>query len=328
MSGKAAFDRKLEELSALRSDPASPEALAQLRKALGDRSNFIVSKAAALVEELGLRDLLPDLLKAYDRFFQDPIKTDPQCWAKNAIAKALLTLEFEGPEAYIRGHRYVQPEPSWGGTEDSATTLRATCLLGLVQNSKLSSFDLLELLVDCFNDPATGVRSEVARAIGMLGKAEGALILRMKVQGGDREPSVIGACFASLLHLQRGGAVSFVARYLDEPEYQFEAAAALGETREAESVQALTSCWQKARDRQFKRAVLISIGASRQDSAVAWLVKLIEDGTIQQALEAVEALAPNLYHDDTVQQVRRAVEARESSDLAEAFRKQLHATGR
>ncbi|MBL8046793.1 MAG: DNA polymerase III subunit alpha [Anaerolineales bacterium] len=48
----------------------------------------------------------------------------------------------------------------------------------------------------------------------------------------------------------------------------------------------------------------------------------------QMDLEAVEALAPNLYHDDTVQQVRRAVEARENGDLAEAFRKQLHATGR
>lgn len=328
MSGKAAFDRKLEELRALRSDPQSPATLSQLRKALGDRSNFIVSKAAALVEELGLRDLVPDLTKAYDRFFTDPVKTDPQCWAKNAIAKAFLTLEFEGPEVYVRGQHYVQAEPSWGGTEDSATTLRATCVLGLAQNANLPALDLLEMLLGSFADPATGVRIEAARAIALIGKAEGSLVLRMKIQSGDREPPVIGACFASLLYLQRAHAVPLVASYLDHGEWQYEAAAALGETREEGAVDALKTAWKRSHERQFKRALLISMGASRQDSAVDFLVDLIGDGTVQQAMDAVEALTPNLYHDDVARRVEREVRLRASSDLTDALRKQLSAVGR
>lgn len=328
MSGKAAFDRKLEELRALRSGPQTPAVAAQLRKALTDRSNFVVGKAAAVVEELGLRDLLPDLVLAYDRFFQDPVKTDPQCWAKNALARAFLAFEFEGPEVYVRGHRYAQLEPSWGGVEDSAATLRATCILGLAQYANLPPFDVLEMLIDAFNDQATGVRVEVARAVGMLGKAEGSLVLRMKIQSGDREASVLGACFASLLYLQRAHAVPLVARYLDDPELQFEAAAALGETKEPAALHALCECWKRARDRHFRRALLISIGASRQDPAVGFLTALIEEGTIQQALEAVEALAPSLYHDETVQRVERAVRSRESHDLTEALRKQLAVAGR
>jgi HEAT repeat protein len=69
--GKEAFDRKLAELTALRENPDSPETLAQLRKALKDRSNYIVAKVAALVGDLGAAALIPDLLAAFDRFLKD-----------------------------------------------------------------------------------------------------------------------------------------------------------------------------------------------------------------------------------------------------------------
>src|SRR5262245_27590503 len=83
---KQAFEKKIEAVEALRSaaDPVEP-----LQKALKDRSNYQVSKAAAIAGDLRREELVPDLVAAFDRFMNDPVKTDPQCWAKTAIAKAL-----------------------------------------------------------------------------------------------------------------------------------------------------------------------------------------------------------------------------------------------
>src|ERR1051326_660633 len=85
--GKQSFDQKLEEIAALRSEPEET-ALPQLRKALKDRSNYVVAKAAAITADRRFQSLEADLVAAFGRFMSDPVKSDPQCWAKNAIAKA------------------------------------------------------------------------------------------------------------------------------------------------------------------------------------------------------------------------------------------------
>ena len=86
---KQSFEEKLAAIESLRSAPQS--ALEPTRKALRDRNNFICSKAAKLAGDLLLRETIPDLIDAFDRFLKDPAKTDPQCWAKIAIVKALKT---------------------------------------------------------------------------------------------------------------------------------------------------------------------------------------------------------------------------------------------
>src|SRR5215831_16897027 len=109
MPGKRSFDAQLAALEALRREP--PEASVKaLRKALGQRNNYIISKAAALVGELRLSELVPELLAAFDRFFADPVKTDPQCWAKNAISKALTALDCQDADRFLRGMRHIQME--------------------------------------------------------------------------------------------------------------------------------------------------------------------------------------------------------------------------
>ena len=80
----------------------------QLRKALAAKNNFIVAKAADLVRDFNLIALTPDLVTAYERFFENPEKSDPQCWAKNAISKTLATFEYQEPDAFLRGMRHVQ----------------------------------------------------------------------------------------------------------------------------------------------------------------------------------------------------------------------------
>src|ERR1700684_3403054 len=107
------------------------EAVAGLRKALLDRVNLVVAKAAQVVAGRQLRELIPELLAAFDRLFVDPIERDTQCWAKNAIAKALTDLDYRESAPFLRGRLHIQMEAVWGGRQDTAQTLRGICLLGL-----------------------------------------------------------------------------------------------------------------------------------------------------------------------------------------------------
>ncbi|MGH8629508.1 MAG: hypothetical protein ACREU7_01915, partial [Burkholderiales bacterium] len=198
MSGREALERKIRALELLRSEPESPSTLEQLRQALKDRSNYFVSKAAALAGDLRLVALEPDLLAAFDRFMANPVKSDPQCWAKNAIAKALKDLDHQDPEIFLRGLAHFQLEPVWGGREDTATALRGTCALAL-PGCSLDDLEVLRRLVDALADPAKPVRIDAARAIAQLPRPESALLLRLKALVGDSDPEVKGQCFASLL---------------------------------------------------------------------------------------------------------------------------------
>src|SRR6185312_2059495 len=101
-------------------DVTHAEALPELRKALADRVNLIVAKAAKVTAERQMRELVPDLLAAFDRMFVKPLESDTQCWGKNAIAKALTELDYRESAPYLRGHRHIQMEGVWGSVEDTA----------------------------------------------------------------------------------------------------------------------------------------------------------------------------------------------------------------
>ena len=144
MPGKRSFEEQIAALDALRQLP--PEAAIEpLRKAFAHRNNFVVARAADLIRGFNLTQLTPELLIAFDRFFEDAVKTDPQCWAKNAISRALAAFEHQDAAVFLRGMKHIQLEPAWGGSSDSAGTLRATCALALVQCRSLVEADLLAL---------------------------------------------------------------------------------------------------------------------------------------------------------------------------------------
>src|SRR5450631_3369331 len=92
------IEQEIERLGLLRQAPRN-EAMAALRKALGDRVNLMVAKAAKIIAELEIKELEPELLRAFGRLFEDPVESDPQCWGKNAVAGALRDL----------GHRESAP---------------------------------------------------------------------------------------------------------------------------------------------------------------------------------------------------------------------------
>src|SRR4051812_1652121 len=82
----------LRRLAALKLAPVSEELRQEVRKALNSPMNFFVAKAADLAREKGLRDLIPDLLAAFERYTGGAQSDDRGCEAKVAIMHALHEL--------------------------------------------------------------------------------------------------------------------------------------------------------------------------------------------------------------------------------------------
>ncbi len=317
----SAFQRRLAELQALRSisDPAA--AREPLRKALADHNNFLVGRAAEVIGELRLDDLIPDLLVAYDRFFVDPVTIDPKCLAKSAIAQTLRDLGHHGAPAYLRGITHVQMEPAWGGRADTAAPLRATCALGL-SDSILDDLEVLTYLTDSLADPEKLVRINAAIAIEQLGRAEGALLLRLKMHSGDPEPDVLGQCFSSLLNLAPESSVTFIARFLRSPDQdvQLEAASAIAQARDPRAIEILREFWRATRlSDERRQALVINLGASPQRKAADFLLALIGGESVGIASTTITALAHSRFRTEIAQRLAQEVKVRDESKLLALF---------
>jgi len=288
-------------------DVTHAEAVAELRKALADRVNLVVAKAAQVAAERQLRELMADLLATFDRLFEDAVERDTQCWGKNAIAKALTELDYRESAPYLRGRRHMQMEAVWGGRQDTAQTLRGICLLGLVSCNDMPRAQIFRLLVDSMADEAQVVRIEAVRAMTEMDGEEAALVLRLKARVGDAEPPVIGQVFDSLLRMERDAALPLVAEFLDgdDEAMKEEAALALGSSRMAGAVEILLSALPRARDPYFRKTILRALSASRQERAMAFLLSLVREGLRADADAALEAL--ELHRESP--EIRAAVEA-------------------
>ena len=285
------IEAEISELSQLRSE-APAASLPRLRKALSDRVNLVVAKAAEVAADQRLHDLVPALLQAFDRLFDNPVKTDPQCWGKNAIARALKDLEYPAAEPFLRGAAHVQEEPVWGGRKDTAGPLRGICLLALPGCTDIRREQILRHLVDALTEADPAVRGDAARALAAMGGDESALVLRLKARVGDEEAAVTGQALESLLIVERASALPFVERFLDPKggETAEEAALALGNSRMSGAVDLLFSAWETAAGDQYREVLLRSLSLSRDDRAVEFLKKLAAEGPDRDARAARAAL--------------------------------------
>jgi hypothetical protein len=329
------FDKELAELEALsealKSGTApNSEQTEHLSKTLGHRNNFLVSKAAKLVAEAELTALLPDSLAAYDRFFIDPATTDPKCWAKEALAKALVKLGHRSKDAYLRGMRHHQMEASWGPPIDTAGVLRGTCTHALVDCPGISDADLLTALLEPLTDIDKTVRMEAARAIGNVGGTSAALLMRLRAMLGpalhsDDEPEVLGAVYSSLLSLEGASAIPLVARALEAgDDTAAEAAFALADMRSAASLAALLARLREGADTWFTGVLLSAIALTRLPEALDYLLAAIAHDArdASAAIEAIGRTAPNA---ELRSRVEQAVEKADSPRLRQAFRQHLPA---
>ena len=295
MPASRSFDADLTALEAL-ADMSPEAALTPLRKALGHRNNFIVAKAAKLTAQHRLADLLPDLSAAFDRFLKDPVKSDPQCWAKIALARALAAMEFQDPDPFLAGVHYIQLEPVWGGRSDTAGPLRSTCAFALVQCRTLSSKDVLTHLTHLFADKEAPVRVDAARAVEQIGSDSASLMLRLRAElGSDPAAEVLGVCFAGVLRLEGPSAIPWAGGFLPPhhppDDISAEVALALAETRTEAAADLLRSTYAAVRDDEFRSTLLTAIALTRQPSATSFLLSLVGDGN-RDALESLCRSAP------------------------------------
>ncbi|HEV3204886.1 MAG TPA: HEAT repeat domain-containing protein [Gemmataceae bacterium] len=323
MAKKPTTEEKIAHLKSLRDDPQSPAALAEFTQALKDRSNYLTARAAEMAGACALTSLVPQLRAAFERFLSNPVKTDPQCLAKTAIAEALGKLGYEDAEFFKKGMHYVQFEPVWGGEKDTAANLRGLCAFGLVQCSFGDALEVLNQLVDLLADPEKPARINAARAIAHYSRREGIPVLRLKIRTGDEDPEVVGECFGALLCLTGREAIDLVAQYLDslDPDMRLEAATALGEMREPQAFEVLHSCWEKHDDPQFKKALLISMGLSRQQVAMDFLLRLIQDNSVETAANALIALGPCRFQPSIKVKAEAALREKDHPELRLVFKK-------
>ena len=295
MPAKRSVEDQLAALEGLRE--GSPEsALEPLRKLLAHRNNYVVAKAADLVAKFCLTALVPELLAAFDRFFTDPVETDPQCWAKNSLARTLAALEFQDAAIFLRGMRHTQFEPVWGGRSDTAGGLRATCALALVQCRTLPETDLLVYLIELLGDKDKTVRGEVVRAMEQVGSPAAALLLRLRAVLGADEPEVLGACYSGILAIEGVTAIPWVARFLAAADDSAaEAALAIASTRSLEAFEALHARLLDKSDPWFRSVVLSAIALTRQEAAREFLLDLVRKKSpeAEAAAEAIVRAMPS-----------------------------------
>lgn len=324
------FDEQMRALDALKGQPLSPDAIAFVKKTLENRSNLLVAKAARLVEDNLLLDLVPDLLAAFERFFVNPEKTDPQCWAKNALSRALARLECRDEDVYLRGLHHHQMEPAWGGRSDSAGALRANCAHALVACEGIANEDLLILLLDLLVDADKSVRVEAARAIAQIGDPA-VPVLRFRALIPGEDPEVLAAVFSALLSIQRDASIPFVARFLEAgDDAAGEAAFALAETHNPMALEALLGIRRRptpaTTEPWFAGVLLSAIALTRLPQAVDYLIALIESEDCDAVL-AIESLAKTSPGSELRERIAKAVEDAGSPRFTKAFEEQFPGRG-
>jgi hypothetical protein len=291
MPGRKTLDEKLADLDGLTAEKDSAAVRAGLETALGDRHFSVVAKAAKLAAGTLQYDLRAPLAAAYRRLLDKPVKTDPNCIAKKAIARALVELDFADVDFFVAALCYRQLEPVWGGTADTAAELRSICAMGLVGSGYSRALvEVAALLYDAEAEARIGA----VRAIAYGNPRDAELLLRAKVVSGDAASAVIGECFSGLLGVEPDESLPFVARYLEgaDDELREHAALALGESR----LDAVLPHLQKAWDEAFvspslRRALIRAAAMLRTEAAFDWLIALVAERDFATATDIVEALA-------------------------------------
>jgi len=309
---------ELEALGELRRRAPDADATARLRTALAARQSPIAAKAARIAGELEIEALVPDLRAAFERLCVNPVKSDPGCAAKTAIARALYTIGAYEDALFLRGIRHVQREPVWGGSEDTACELRGLCALALI---RLGHPDAAVEVAELLADREVEARIGAARAIASSESERFAPLLRFKVLTGDAEPQVVAECVAALLRISAEAALDLCTRLLDGPDAAVAetVALALGESRLRAALPVLRAWWERTTTLELRRVALLAISMLRSEEAHAFLFSLIDAAPGHDARHAIAALA--IFREDEALRARiaAAVGAREDVDLQGAL---------
>ncbi|WP_299416078.1 HEAT repeat domain-containing protein [Acaryochloris sp. IP29b_bin.148] len=281
-------------LAELRDAPITPETGEQWRQVLQSPHASVITQAAKILGQRALTDFNADLAATFTRLMQKPVKRDPNCLAKATIADTLYRLESHNAALFLQGIRHVQQEPVWGGTVDTAATLRGNCALGLV---RMHYPNVITELADLLADPEQPARIVAARAIAYSQDPQGIPLLRLRAKMGD-EPQVLSEYLAALLKLAPQASLAFVAAFLQDTNQQVQelVALVLGESRQPEALDSLITWWHSIQDPELSVTGLLAIAMLRTDEALQFLLDLVAEGSEHTAQDAIKAL--EIYRQD------------------------------
>jgi len=103
---RLSFDEKLSRLKKLGEGPCSDATVHEIHRALSGANSILAAEAALAAARLELSGLISDLVSAYYRFLQNPVKKDPGCHAKLAAVEA-LSVYGHNPECLDRIRKAV-----------------------------------------------------------------------------------------------------------------------------------------------------------------------------------------------------------------------------
>ncbi len=298
MAVRKSTESQLAELAAVEQDPTTEAATISLGAAFGSRSNFVVARAAEIVAEWQLTGFGPEMSEAFRQHMIDPLRRDPTCVAKLALAEAGVQTGTLGETVYLAGLAHRQLEPVYGGREDTAAALRATCAVGL---ARLGYPDIMRELAQLLADSELDARLGAVQAIPYVSQPGGLPLVWYKTLIGDEEPAVVLACFNALLLMSSGEAVPLVGRFLlsDDDPVAESAALALGESHLPEALPLLVDGWEQAVEPSVRRTMLLAVALLRTDAGVDTLLGVLVEGDRADKQAALDAL--QLYrHDERV----------------------------
>lgn len=307
---------QIDALNALRTRAEAPESQAALRKALSATRAPLCAAAANIVAEVELSGFEAPLLAAFDYWLEQPAKSDPGCSAKTAAVRALYRLGARTHGAYLRGVRFVQMEPGWGGGQDSAVELRGLSALALVRTGY---FDALTEVAELLADPEPMARLAAAQAVAYSERQDvGVPLLRFKARLGDADPRVLAACLTGLLSLAPDSALERVESFIDEdrPETAEAALLALGESRLPAALAVLRRAAEGLMSQELRAVAFVAIGLLRSDAAWDYLLDVIGQESVSQAGHALSALGSYRRVESLRKRVLDAVLARGNASLS------------
>ncbi len=313
---RQAFDRKLDAIATL-----SPDALI---RALSDANNLYVSKVAKRIRELELTGCADSLVAAFDRFLLNGPETDSQCWAKLELIRTIHAIGHRDAGVYLRAFHCVQMESVWGGKADTATAIRTFAAVALLETNLAIPTMLRELAGGLF-DPAHLVRMECITALATLNRWEAELLLRQKVLAGDERFEVVGAAMFALVELNEPGAIELVTAQLANPhaDTALEAYAALAQCRHERAFAVIRDQWKLRLDTAIRRTILFALGASPREEATEFLLRALEQESLELAGCAIAALGKSRFKNEIRDRVASLVDQRHDRELARLFREEF-----
>jgi hypothetical protein len=328
----------LQKMSELRAEGSSDIGVTTLRKTIQKQAGVVVAKAAEVAAEWNTTELAQDLHDAFYHLNENGIDTDPQCWGKTAIIKALYDLAWQNTKIFVDACRTVQLEPVYGGKADSAVALRTAAIQALTQLPTADTLTVVNTLADLLADESPKVCAEAARACVYCQPLLVAPLLRLKIRSGDVEPRVLGVCFDTLLVISpNSDTVALVLEYTAPKEFsverlrsrkspnspsevvQSEAVASLASSSLAEAIHAVTKLYPTL-DAQLRRVLLTALGGSSASEAFNFLCQVVKEKDVSEAKWGLEALRSKLYDADSRMVIETYLAERKDAELLKLYK--------